>query len=472
MISAKFLGPSGGYTSDAVRALDYLTALKNSGVNIVATNNSWGGGGYSSALHSAIIRSANAGILFVAAAGNAGTNNDTTGNYPSNYSTLVSASGQPAATYESVIAVAAIDSNGSLASFSNYGATQVDIGAPGVAINSTLPGNTYGAYSGTSMATPHVAGGVALLAASNPSWTAKNIRDALLTTAKPTPSLSGRTATGGRLDLAAALNVAPPITLSISGSSVQEGNSGTRPLAFTVNLSSVASLPITVDYGTIINLGTATHGVDYMPIYGRLTFNPGETSKTVPVNVIGDTLVEPNETFVMRLSNVVSSIPVMLTTSTATGVILNDDIIGISVFPVTGSENAGTFWFRLGLTEPAATPMTVRFDTSNGTARSGARGDYLATSGTVRIEPGVRDVLVGVPIVNDVIKESTEFFYVTLSNPVNVVIQTAQATGTILDDDGVGSVAPQSQALLDSLLADPSWVDSLPDSTLRRRIRR
>ncbi|MFN5469596.1 MAG: S8 family serine peptidase, partial [Pirellulaceae bacterium] len=321
MISAKFLGPSGGYTSDAVRALDYLTALKNSGVNIVATNNSWGGGGYSAALHAAIIRSANAGILFVAAAGNNGANNDATAYYPANYSTLVPATGQPASIYESVISVGAIDPNGALANFSNYGATQVDIGAPGVAINSTLPGNTYGAYSGTSMATPHVAGGVALLAASNPSWTAKNIRDALLTTAKPTPSLSGRTATGGRLDLAAALNVAPPITLSISGSSVQEGNSGTRPLAFTVNLSSVASLPITVDYGTIINLGTATNGVDYMPIYGRLTFNPGETSKTVPVNVIGDTLVEPNETFVMTLSNVVSSIPVILTTSTATGVI-------------------------------------------------------------------------------------------------------------------------------------------------------
>ncbi|MFM8327323.1 MAG: Calx-beta domain-containing protein, partial [Pirellulaceae bacterium] len=424
----------------------------------------------SSALHSAIIRSANAGILFVAAAGNAGTNNDTTGNYPSNYSTLVSASGQPAATYESVIAVAAIDSNGSLASFSNYGATQVDIGAPGVAINSTLPGNTYGAYSGTSMATPHVAGGVALMAASNPNWTAKNIRDALLNSAKPTPSLAGRTATGGRLDLAAAFNVTPPLTLSISGSSVQEGNSGTRPLAFTVNLSSVASVPIAVNYST--GGGTATAGVDYQSASGTLTFNPGETFKSVPINVIGDTLVEPNETFLMSLSNVVSSIPVMLTTSTATGVILNDDIIGISVFPVTGSENAGTFWFRLGLTEPAATPMTVRFSTSNGTARSGARGDYLATSGTVRIEPGVRDVLVGVPIVNDVIKESTEFFYVTLSNPVNVVIQTAQATGTILDDDGVGSVAPQSQALLDSLLADPSWVDALPDSTLRRRIRR
>lgn len=470
MISAKFLGPGGGYTSDAVRALDYLTALKNSGVNIVATNNSWGGGGYSSALHAAIIRSANAGILFVAAAGNNGANNDGAAYYPANYSTLVPASGQPASTYESVISVAAIASNGALASFSNYGATQVDIGAPGVAINSTLPGNTYGAYSGTSMATPHVAGGVALLAASNPNWTAKNIRDALLTSAKPTPSLVGRTATGGRLDLAAALNVAPPITLSISGSSVQEGNSGTRPLVFNVNLSSVATVPITVNYAT--GGGTATAGVDYQTTSGVLTFNPGETFKSVPVNVIGDTLVEPNETFVMTLSNVVSSVPWMFGNSSAVGVITNDDITGISVFPVTGFENEGTFWFRLGLTEPATVPMTVRFTTSNGTAQTGPRGDYLATSVTVRIAVGVTNILVGVPIVNDVVRESTEFFNVTLSNPVNVVIQTAQATGTILDDDGVGSVTPQSRALLDSLLADSAWIDSLSDSSQRRRIRR
>jgi hypothetical protein len=97
----------------------------------------------------------------------------------------------------------------------------------------------------------------------------------------------------------------------------------------------------------------------------------------------------------------------------------------------------------------------------------------LATSGTVRIEPGVQNILVGVPIVNDVIRESTEFFYVNLSNPVNVVIQTAQATGTIIDDDGVGSVTPQSQALLrDAVLADPTWVDSLQESPLRRRLRR
>ncbi|MFM8326658.1 MAG: Calx-beta domain-containing protein, partial [Pirellulaceae bacterium] len=125
----------------------------------------------------------------------------------------------------------------------------------------------------------------------------------------------------------------------------------------------------------------------------------------------------------------------------------------------------------LGLTEPAATAMTVRFATSNGTARSGSRGDYLATSGTVRIEVGVLDILVGVPIVNDTTKESTEFFYVDLSNPVNVVIQTAQATGTILDDDGVKAADVQSLSL-DSSLSDLSWIDSLADSSQRRRIRR
>jgi hypothetical protein len=422
-------------------------------------------------LHAAIIRSANAGILFVAAAGNAASNNDSTANYPSNYSTLVSASGQPAASYESVIAVAAIDSNGAMASFSNFGATQVDIGAPGVAINSTLPGNTYGAYNGTSMATPHVAGGVALLAARNPQWSAKNIRDALLTSAKPTLSLTGRTVTSGRLDLAAALIVTPPLILSISGSSIQEGYSSIRPLPFTVSRNSVATVPITVSFAT--GGGKATAGTDYVAQTGSVTFSPGETQKTIPVGVIGDTLVEPNESFVMALSNIVSSVPVSFGTSSAVGSIINDDFVGISVFPVTGSENAGTFRFRLGLTEPAAIPMTVRFDTSNGTARSGSRGDYLATSRTVRIEPGVRDVLVGVPIVNDVVRESTEFFYVNLSSPVNVIIQTARATGTIIDDDGVGSVTPQSQALVrDSLLADPFWVDSLQDSTLCRRIRR
>lgn len=122
MISMKFLGPNGGTLANAVKALDYLTDLKTRhGINIVASNNSWGGGGYSSALHSAIIRGANAGILFVAAAGNGGSDglgdsNDSLANYPSNYSTLQGTKTTKAAAYEAVVAVAALNSDGSLAS--------------------------------------------------------------------------------------------------------------------------------------------------------------------------------------------------------------------------------------------------------------------------------------------------------------------------------------------------------------------
>jgi subtilisin family serine protease len=195
LISAKFLGRNGGTTANAVRAVDYLTNLKTRhGLNIVASNNSWGGGGYSQALYDAIARANAANILFIAAAGNSGTNNDTTASYPSNYD------------LPNVIAVAAIDRNGALASWSQYGARTVDLGAPGVAIFSTTAANLYESYSGTSMATPHVAGAAALYASVNGNTTAAQIKNALLSSAVPTASLQGKTVTGGRLDANAALS--------------------------------------------------------------------------------------------------------------------------------------------------------------------------------------------------------------------------------------------------------------------------
>jgi subtilisin family serine protease len=190
LISGKFLGRRGGTTANAIKAVDYFTDLKTRhNLNIPATNNSWGGGGFSQALQDAIGRANTANILFVAAAGNNSSNNDATANYPSNY------------TNANIIAIASITSTGLLSSFSNYGANQVDIGAPGSGIWSTTAFNTYSNYNGTSMATPHVTGGAALYASTRPGSSAATIKAAILNSAVPTASLTGKCVTGGRLNV-------------------------------------------------------------------------------------------------------------------------------------------------------------------------------------------------------------------------------------------------------------------------------
>lgn len=197
MINAKFLGSRGGTTANAIAAVDYMTDLKmRHNLNMVATNNSWGGGGFSQGLKDAIDRAGAANILFIAAAGNSGANNDTTASYPSGYAS------------SNIIAVAAIASNGTLASYSQYGANSVDICAPGSAIMSTVPKSSkgkvvsgYASYSGTSMATPHVSGAAALYLATHPGASAATTKAAILGTATPTASCNGKVVTNGRLNV-------------------------------------------------------------------------------------------------------------------------------------------------------------------------------------------------------------------------------------------------------------------------------
>ncbi len=207
IISGKFLGPESGTTLDAIEAIDYMTALKSKGVNIVALNNSWSGGAYDAALLASIVRAAEANILFVAAAGNGNwrgkaINTDTSPVYPACYNTTAGAG------YDAVISVTAIDSAGAKPTWANYGLTTVDLGAPGVGIYSTVPTDGYASYGGTSMATPHVAGAIALYAAQYPGATPQAIRSALLASTTATSSLAN-TVTKGRLDIVKFLATIP-----------------------------------------------------------------------------------------------------------------------------------------------------------------------------------------------------------------------------------------------------------------------
>jgi hypothetical protein len=203
MIPAKFIDGE-GFVSGAIAALDYLTELKTQhGLNIVATNNSWGGDAYSVALKAAINRGGDAGILFVAAAGNSALNTDTNPMYPASYLCDHRADNNQPRGYDCVISVAALTETGGLASFSNRGATSVDIGAPGVHVASTWPGGYYAYLDGTSMAAPHVTGSLALLASCTTSPTSQVLQQSLYNRGVATASLSGITSTGKRVQVGA-----------------------------------------------------------------------------------------------------------------------------------------------------------------------------------------------------------------------------------------------------------------------------
>ena len=329
LISAKFVDGTTGTTAAAIQAIDYMTDLRiRHNLNIVATNNSWGGGAASTALHEAILRHAKAGILFICSAGNESSNNDATPRYPSAFSTLIGTPGEPAADYEAIIAVASIDSDGSLSSFSNYGSKNVDLAAPGGNINSTLPDATYGPKSGTSMATPHVTGAVALHASVYPWGKAKDRAEAVFAHAVPTPSLFGKVATGGRLDVVELLKrvpIGPPVitSLSLSPSPVTEGSTATLMGTFTDPDNDNDPFRVVIDWGDgspqqtlILPPGIRSFSAEHQFLDDSA---PGGGPLTVTVRVIDVTGGEGVRTLVVSGYNLP---PTVAITGAPTGVVL------------------------------------------------------------------------------------------------------------------------------------------------------
>ncbi|MER2261557.1 MAG: S8 family serine peptidase [Psychrobacillus sp.] len=189
----KFLGPEGGYSSDAIRAIEYA---KDKGVRI--SNNSWGGNHEDSLLKTAIEES---NMLFIAAAGNDGRNNDTSPHYPSDYNS------------SNILSVAALNNQGNLASFSNYGTKNVDIAAPGEDILSTIPGD-YAFFSGTSMAAPHVTGISSLAMGISENFTPQQLIEIIKKTGRTVPG-SKKTSSGKMIDAEKLIENINPIDLKV-----------------------------------------------------------------------------------------------------------------------------------------------------------------------------------------------------------------------------------------------------------------
>ncbi len=238
----KIYSPNGSDSTSSmlVNAYNYIRMMKLRGVNIRVTNNSYGGCGeacgYDQATKDALDGMGDAGILNVFAAGNSSSNNDVSPNFPSNY------------TSPSVLAVASSTSTDARSSFSSYGATTVDLAAPGSGVRSTYNSSdsSYANLSGTSMATPHVAGAAALLASYNPNLSVQSLKATLMNTVDVLPQWNGIVKTGGRLNIFKAMQNQTVCTYVLSRQSQQIFPEGGT---FTVNVSS----PVNCDYAVKSN---------------------------------------------------------------------------------------------------------------------------------------------------------------------------------------------------------------------------
>jgi len=223
-------------------------------------------------------------------------------------------------------------------------------------------------------------------------------------------------------------------TLSVADVTVTEGNDGTTSMTFTVTLSAAAATAVTVDYATAN--GTASAGADYEAKSGQLTFEPGQTSKTIEVLIQGDTLSEANETLTLNLSNVVGA---TLQDGSALGTIQDDDAapsVSISIADASapeGNSGTSTLAFLVSLSTASGQTVTVDYSTIAGTALAGS--DFEAATGVVTFAAGQTQQTINITILGDSDVEGDEQFEVALTNAVGAEIADGSATGLIQNDD-------------------------------------
>jgi Ca2+-binding RTX toxin-like protein len=229
----------------------------------------------------------------------------------------------------------------------------------------------------------------------------------------------------------------PSSGLSVSNVTVLEGDSGVTNAIFTVSLTDSSTIPISVNYETLDS--TAIAGSDYISTNGLLTFVPGETSKTVTVQVKGDAIAEADEYFSILLSNATNT---TIVDSIGTATITDDDtnspgeLASVSINNVTvleGDNGVTNAIFTVSLAESSSTPISVNYATANSTAI--ADSDYSAISGTLSFAPGETTKTVTVQVKGDAIVEANETFSLVLSNANHATITDSIGTGTISNDD-------------------------------------
>ena len=223
--------------------------------------------------------------------------------------------------------------------------------------------------------------------------------------------------------------------VSIDDVVVTEGDSGTARAVFTVTLSSPSSLPVGVNWSTAN--GTAASPSDYTAVSGTLTFDPGETSKTIVVTIQGDPNPEPDETFFVNLSNATNA---AFSKAQGKGTILNDDA-ALSIYDawiVEGDSGTKDMLFTVSIPYASTKTVTVDFATEDGDATAGS--DYATTAGALTFAPGETSKTVRAPILGDTTPEANETFVVRLSNATNAAIARAAATGPIYNDDTTISI--------------------------------